>query len=80
MFNWIRKRVYDAVLAGVADAAEALARQGAGEAEDGEARLERTVRLLPAAPAPAQDNDEVPDAVVSVPGSTTGNGRKRRGA
>lgn len=52
MFNWIRTKVRNAVLAGVADAVEVLQKQGGDDiGEDAEGVLEERIRLLP---APAQ--------------------------
>lgn len=47
MFDWIRRKVKDAVLSGVGDALEYLQAQGAPD-DDAQRLLEERVRLLPA--------------------------------
>jgi hypothetical protein len=61
IFNWIRRQVRDAFLAGVADAARAL-----HEAEDVEALLLEHLPEAPALPAPDREGDA----------PARGNGRK----
>lgn len=66
MFQWIRAKVKNAVLAGFADAAEILQRQGADDNDDAERLLHERVKLLP---APTVDDGEAPTGKAS-------NGRK----
>ena len=72
MFNWIRARVKNAVLLGVADAIAALA--GTDTTEDGEALVADRCRLLPAPPPMPDDDPFAGTPVVTSP--STRNGRK----
>lgn len=48
MFDWLRLKVRNAVLGGIADAVDILERQGASASDDAPQVLEERVRLLPA--------------------------------
>jgi hypothetical protein len=47
MFNWLRAKIKNAVLMGIADAVEVLEKQGASESDNAVLLLEERVRLLP---------------------------------